>query len=1080
MADKTLNLCKMIDKRMWLSHTPLRQFHGIPSDILRKIERKSIGWERYYDLKPQDIGELIRFPKMGKTIYRLVHQFPRLELYAHVQPITRSVLKVELHITPDFQMDPKVHNWGEAFHVMVQDVDGEQLLHHEVFLLPCRLAEEEQTLMFTVPIYEPLPPQYFIKVVSDRWLHAETVLPVSFRHLLLPEKYPPHTELLDLQPLPVTALRNPKYQALYTSTLTHFNPIQTQVFNTLYESDDNVLVAAPASSGKLVAAEFALLRMFRENPTGRCVFVSPKQELCDVRFRDWSIKFGAGLQKTVVQLTGETSSDLKLVAKGQLIIATPEQWDIMSRRWKQRPHVRSMALCIIEQLHLVGGQAGPVLEVVVSRMRYIASQTDQKMRIVALSASVANARDLSEWIGASSHGLFSFHPQVRPLPLEVHIQGFAANAFGSRMLAMAKPVYNSIMLHAARAPAMVFVPSRRQAQLTAIDLTAFAAASGRPQLFLGSGTDVATASHGLSNSALEHTLKNGVGFLHTGLSDRERKAVKALFRSGAVQVIVVQRELCWSVHERAALVTIMGTCAFDGREHRYVDYPITDMLQMMGYAGIPEGSAGGRTTEEGAGVCVVLCHAPNKVYLKKFLHEPLPVESHLDHQLQDTLNAEIVTRTLENKQDAVDYMTWTLYYRRLTQNPNYYNLQGVQHQHVSDHLSELVEGTLEELIDSKCISCEDELSLSPLNLGMIAAYYYIRYTTMEIFATSLTSKTKIRGMMKILAAASENDDLPVRGGQGDKHLEKLIRHLPNKVDNTDKQARKANALLQAHFSRLPLSADLRADQRLVLGRATQLLMAIVDVISSHGWLKPALAAMELTQMVLQARWAWDSPLLQVPHFTAEIVERCEKHNKAVRAKKDAEASKAAGRDDMSEDEDEESGLVESVFDILDLDDDVRQSLLQLSPEKMSDVARFCNVYPNVDMNYEVLDKNAIKTEKVVEVVVQLQRDVDEDDDVSTWGQVFAPSYPKAKTEGWWLVVGNPKDNTLLSIKRLTLRDKARSKLEFAAPSEPGEYSLVLYLMCDSYMRCDQEYEFEITVTQAEDSSEEETDDEDSS
>ena len=312
----------------------------------------------------------------------------------------------------------------------------------------------------------------------------------------------------------------------------------------------------------------------------------------------------------------------------------------------------------------------------------------------------------------------------------------------------------------------------------------------------------------------------------------------------------------------------------------------------------------------------------------------------------------------------------------------------------------------------------------------------------------------------------------------DKQLEKLIRHLPNKVENTEKQARKANAMLQAHFSRMPLSADLRADQRLVLSRATQLLSAIVDVISSHGWLKPALAAMELTQMVLQARWAWDSPLLQVPHFTAEIVARCDAHNKEVRKKQE---EKTKGADDMSEEEEEEEGLVESVFDILDLEDDVRESLLQLSPEKMSDVARFCNAYPNVDMTYEVLENNSIKTDKVVEVVVQLQRDLDEDDDMTSLGQVFAPSYPKAKTEGWWLVVGNPKDNTLLSIKRLTLRDKARSKLEFAAPSEPGEYSLVLYLMCDSYMRCDQEYEFEITVTQAEDSSDEETgSDEDSS
>ncbi|KAJ8623434.1 hypothetical protein MRB53_031963 [Persea americana] len=112
---------------------------------------------------------------------------------------------------------------------------------------------------------ERLPPQYFIRVVSDRWIGSQTVLPVSFRHLILPEKYPPSTQLLDLQPLPVTALRNPSYESLYQESK-HFNPIQTDVFTVLYNTDDNVLIAAPVGSGKTICSEFTLMRNHQKGP----------------------------------------------------------------------------------------------------------------------------------------------------------------------------------------------------------------------------------------------------------------------------------------------------------------------------------------------------------------------------------------------------------------------------------------------------------------------------------------------------------------------------------------------------------------------------------------------------------------------------------------------------------------------------------------------------------------------------------------------------------------------------------------------------------------------------------------------
>ncbi len=50
LTDKSLALCKMVTRRMWGSQTPLRQFKGVPPEVVRKAEGKQFPWYRYFDL----------------------------------------------------------------------------------------------------------------------------------------------------------------------------------------------------------------------------------------------------------------------------------------------------------------------------------------------------------------------------------------------------------------------------------------------------------------------------------------------------------------------------------------------------------------------------------------------------------------------------------------------------------------------------------------------------------------------------------------------------------------------------------------------------------------------------------------------------------------------------------------------------------------------------------------------------------------------------------------------------------------------------------------------------------------------
>ncbi|KAJ1627390.1 Sec63 Brl domain-containing protein [Pavlovales sp. CCMP2436] len=1039
LGNKLLQTCIMVDRKMWLSQSPLRQFrtakgeYALPEEVIRKLEKKDFPWERFYDLQPNEIAELVRLPKMGKPIHRLVHQFPRLELSAHVQPITRTVLRVELTITPDFEFDVRTHGGAEQFHILVEDVDGEGILHHELFVLKARFAQDEHVLTFTVPISDPLPPQYFIRAVSDRWLGAETVLPISFRHLILPEKYPPHTELLDLQPLPVAAV-GAELAPLFEGRFTHFNPIQTQAFKSLFDSDDNALLGAPTGSGKTVCAELAIARMltrFGRDAGARAIYIAPLEEIGAERYADWSVRLREGLGLRVTKLCGETASDLKLLEQGDVVIGTPAQWDQLTRRWKQRKLVQQVRLVLADELHLIGGEFGPTIEIVLSRFRYIGAQTDQPIRIVGLSTSLANARDLAEWLGAPAHALFNFHPSVRPVPLEVHIQGFEIAHAPQRLLAMSKPAYFALANHtSADQPGLLFVPSAKQAQLTAVDVLTFAKQDGNAERFLHlSAEELAPHLAKISDPAVRHFAERGVGVLHEHLPAAERLVVETLYAAGAISLCIVSQKLCWGLPLSAHVVVVLDTQFFDGAEHRYVDYSLTSMLQMMGRACRPQ--------LDESGLCVILCQGSKKPFFKKFLHEALPVESHVHHFLHDHMCAEVVTKTIENKQDAVDYLTWTFMYRRLTQNPNYYNLTGASHRHLSDFLSELVETTLADLDHARCIQIdEDGVNVSPLNLGMIACYYSIGYTTLELFASSLQPATKLRGLLEILAAAPELSSVPVRHRE-DELLRALALHCPLKVEGGryDEPSAKVNLLLQCHFSRKALPRDMAHDLRPIVEKSARLLQAMVDVVSSSGWLTPALACMELSQMVTQALWERDSPLMQLPHFTKELAAQCT----------------AAG--------------VEGIFDLMDLEDADRNKLLNLSLKQLADVARMCNRYPSVDVTYEVEDADEIASGDSVVINVALTREAE------GAAQVHAPRFPKAKDEGWWLVVGDPANNILVSIKRVMLQQKAKVKLEFVAPA-PGEHKYQLYFMCDSYLGCDQEYELKLAVGEAADDDEE--------
>jgi len=232
------------------------------------------------------------------------------------------------------------------------------------------------------------------------------------------------------------------------------------------------------------------------------------------------------------------------------------------------------------------------------------------------------------------------------------------------------------------------------------------------------------------------------------------------------------------------------------------------------------------------------------------------------------------------------------------------------------------------------------------------------------------------------------------------------------------------------------------DIKFVLTVAPRLLQAIVDVIASNGWFSPALAAMELSQMISQAVWDSDSYLKQLPHITQEHVDRI------------SEARKK-GLVSSADEEAEDIGVLE----LSDMDDELRGNLLQLDQKQMGELAQAVNRYPNIDLKFSFADSVHV-TGQPMKLVVELERELEEGEKLSP---VIAPYFPGEKTEGWWLVLGDTQRNHILGIKRVNVTKASLStELEFEAPPA-GHYKCTLNFMCDSYRGCDHEWEVAFDV-----------------
>ncbi|ORY14268.1 Sec63 Brl domain-domain-containing protein [Clohesyomyces aquaticus] len=1032
-----LNICQSIERQIWAYEHPLRQF-DLPQPIMNNLEKSKVSSiEALREMEPAEIGQLVHNHKMGGVITKLLDNFPTLSVEAEIAPLNRDVLRIRLFLTPDFRWNDRHHGTSESYWIWVENSETSEIYHYEYFILSRKKLYDDHELNFTIPLSDPLPSQIYVRAVSDRWLGAETVHPISFQHLIRPDTESVYTDLLDLQPLPITALKNPLLEEVYAQRFHYFNPMQTQIFHCLYHTPANVLLGSPTGSGKTVAAELAMWWAFREKPGSKIVYIAPMKALVRERVQDWGKRLAGPMGLKLVELTGDNTPDTRTIRDADVIITTPEKWDGISRSWQTRGYVRQVSLVIIDEIHLLGGDRGPILEIIVSRMNYIASQSKGSVRLLGMSTACANASDLGNWLGVKE-GLFNFRHSVRPVPLEIFIDGFPEQrGFCPLMQSMNRPTFLAIKSHSPEKPVIVFVASRRQTRLTARDLINFCGIEDNPRRFLHMPEDdLALNLSRVKDDALREALSFGIGLHHAGLVESDRQLSEELFANNKIQILVATSTLAWGVNLPAHLVVVKGTQFFDAKTEGYKDMDLTDVLQMLGRAGRPQFDT--------SGIARIFTQDAKKEFYKHFLHTGFPVESSLHKVLDNHLGAEISAGTIATKQDALDYLTWTFFFRRLHKNPSYYGLEISAEEHntiaaqtmANDYIVDLVKASLKELSDSSCISIQGTGDIDSTPMGKIMSYYYLSHKTIRYLVTQAKRDATFSDILSWVSHATEYDELPVRHNEDLINAE-LSAALPLKADTFglpmwDPHV-KAFLLLQAHFSRIDLPiSDYVGDLNSVLDQSIRIVQASIDVLTELGYFSSCETTIMLLQCIKSARWPTDGPLSIFPGIDVEKEKKRMEHPNV-----------------------KPSSLVEAaITPNTTLEKAARFAGVKQDANTLKRFMEQIARIPN--MKVDAGNVNAV-TASIHLLRLNAAR-------VAGGVRIFAPRYPKPQTEGFFVILKYPGSDEIVALKRVgwSVNSKSSgrgnamsSRLQVAAtvnlPTEAQGKKLEIIVLSDAYI-----------------------------
>lgn len=387
----------------------------------------------------------------------------------------------------------------------------------------------------------------------------------------------------------------------------------------------------------------------------KIIYVAPMKALVQEmvgnftsRLKSFGIKVG--------ELTGDSQMTKQQIAETQIIVTTPEKYDVVTRKSTDTSYFNLVRLIIIDEIHLLHDERGPVLESIVARTIRRMEQTQEYVRLVGLSATLPNYQDVATFLRVDAKkGLFYFDASYRPCGLQQQFIGVTEKKAIKRYQVTNEVCYEKVLDQAGKNQTLVFVHSRKETAKTAKFLRDMAVEKETITQFVKADGATREILQGEAANVKDGNLKDllpfGFGIHHAGMTREDRTLVEELFADGSVQVLVCTATLAWGVNLPAHTVIIKGTQIYNPEKGRWVELSSQDVLQMLGRAGRPQYDT------YGEGI-IITNHSELQYYLS-LLNQQLPIESQFVSKLADNLNAEIVLGTIRNRDEAVQWLGYT-------------------------------------------------------------------------------------------------------------------------------------------------------------------------------------------------------------------------------------------------------------------------------------------------------------------------------------------------------------------------------------------------------------------------------------